>query len=135
MEFHHSSVEPPRKVRAASGAETRALGALVDLRGGMTSPDRFVVIESCHSTWLFVTADRRFCRVVRDDANPSGVPTDWRPYDRLVVEDDTDAFVIFLDASGTRLLRSWRHTSDCDHCDRDLTSEMSLADIHRVTRA
>ena len=119
----------------ASEAETRTLGALVDLGGDAGSADRFVVIESCRSTWLFDTADRRFCRVLRSSSKPSAVPTEWRSYDRLVVEDHTDAFVVFLDASGTRLLRSWRHTADCDHCDRDVTSEMSLEDLRRVTRA
>jgi hypothetical protein len=135
MEFHRGSTMLPKGARVASAADTRALGALVDLGGDAGSADRFVVIESCHSTWLFDTADRRFCRVLRKSSNPAAVPTEWRSYDRLVVEDYTDAFVVFLDASGTRLLRSWRHTADCDHCDRDVTSEMSLGDLRRVTRA
>jgi hypothetical protein len=135
MEFHRGSVQLPEGTRVASEAATRALGALVTQRGDAGSPDRFVVIESCHSTWLFDTADRRFCRVVRNRTHPAGVPTDWRPYDRLVVEDHTDAFVVFLDATGTRLLRSWRHGADCRHCRGDVTAEMSLADLRRVTRA
>jgi len=124
----------PKGARVASGTDTRALGALVGLSGKRASPERFVVIESCHSTWLFDTADRRFCRVARNGGS-AAVVTDWRPYDRLVVEDRTDAFVVFLDASGTRLLRSWRHTAGCEHCDRDVTAEMSLGDLRRVTRA
>ncbi len=125
----------PQGARVASEADTRALGPLVGLGAGPAAPDRFVVIESCHSTWLFDTVDRRFCRVLRNGTHPSAVATDWRSYDRLVVEDHTEAFVVFLDASGTRLLRSWRHTADCDHCDRDVTSEMSLGDLRRATRA
>ncbi len=125
----------PKGARVASAVDTKALSALVDLGDGKASPDRFVVIESCHSTWLFDTADRRFCRVLRNSSFPAAVATEWRSYDRLVVEDRTDAFVVFLDPSGTRLLRSWRHTADCDHCDRDVTAEMSLRDLRRVTRA
>jgi hypothetical protein len=135
MEFHRGSAQPPQATRAASEAATRELAALVAARGDAGSPDRFVVIESCHSTWLFDTADRRFCRVVRNGAHAAGVPTDWRPYDRLVVEDRTEAFVVFLDATGTRLLRSWRHGADCGHCHRDDTAEVSLVDLSRLTRA
>jgi len=96
---------------------------------------RFVVLESCHSTWLFDTADRRFCRVLKGGRVGSAVTTEWRPYDRLVLQDDSDAFVVFLDASGTRLLRSWRHTARCDQCGGDVTAEMSLEDLRRVARA
>ena len=135
MEFHRGSAQLPGRTRVAPDAATRPLGVLVAQRGDAASPDRFVVIESCHSTWLFDTADRRFCRVVRNGTPPAGVPTDWRPYDRLVVDDHTDAFVVFLDATGTRLLRSWRHGEDCGHCHGDVTAEMSLADLRRLTRA
>jgi hypothetical protein len=135
MEFHRGSTQLPEGKRMVSEAATRELGVLVAQRGDAGSPDRFVVIESCHSTWLFDTADRRFCRVVRNGTHPAEVPTDWRSYDRLVVDDHSDAFVVFLDATGTRLLRSWRHGADCEHCHRDVTAEMSLADLRRLTRA
>jgi hypothetical protein len=97
--------------------------------------DRFLVLESCHSTWLFDTVDRRFCRVLKSARQQSSVVTAWRPYDRLVLQDDSDAFVVFLDASGTRLLRSWRHTAHCDQCGGEVTAEMSLEDLRRVARA
>jgi len=135
VEFHRGRTKLPTGARVASAGDTRALGPLVGLSGEAAAIDRFVVIESCHSTWLFDTADRRFCRVLRNSAFPAAVATDWRPYDRLVVEERTDAFVVFLDASGTRLLRSWRHTAGCVHCDRDVTAEMSLGDLRRATRA
>ncbi|MGD0219561.1 MAG: hypothetical protein ABSC73_03740 [Acidimicrobiales bacterium] len=134
MEFHRGRMAPKARP-AASVAAGRALAELVDLGDEAASPERFVVVESCHSTWLFDTVDRRFCRVLRNSAQPSAVASDWRPYDRLVVEDRTGAFVVFLDQLGTRLLRSWRHAADCVHCDRDVTSEMSLGELRRVTRA
>jgi hypothetical protein len=122
---------PPVASEVAGGA----LAEVVDLGDERAAPERFVVVESCHSTWLFDTVDRRFCRVPRNSAQPSAVASDWRLYDRLVVENRTGAFVVFLDRLGTRLLRSWRHTADCVHCDRDVTTEMSLGELRRVTRA
>jgi hypothetical protein len=109
--------------------------SVVAISAAQDDPDRFSVIESCHSTWLFDTVDRRFCRVLRAGEAPSSVATDWRPYDRLVVEDGTDAFIVILDASGTRLLRSWRHSQHCEHCGADNTAELSLEDLRKVARA
>jgi len=98
-------------------------------------PEGFLVLESCHSTWLFDTQEHRFCRVLKGPLIDSSVATGWRDYDRLVLHPDSDAFVVFLDASGTRLLRSWRHTSRCEQCGGNATAEVSLADLRRVARA
>lgn len=95
----------------------------------------FVILESCHSTWLFDPENRRFCRILKVEPAEPSVATDWRPYHRLVVNPGSDAFVVFLDPSGTRLLRSWRHTAHCDQCGGDATAEMSLEDLRRVARA
>jgi hypothetical protein len=97
--------------------------------------DRFLALESCHSTWLFDLEDRRFCRVLKSSALPSAVATDWRPYDRIVVHPSSDAFVVFLDPTGTRLLRSWRHTPNCQRCGSEITEQLSLDELRRVTRA
>jgi len=103
--------------------------------GNASEPDdsRFLVVESCHSTWLFDETDRRFSRIVKGAHEGSAVVTDWRPYDRLVLADDSDAFVVFLDSSGTRLLRSTRHTTHCERCGGEVTTEMSLEDLRRLT--
>jgi len=95
----------------------------------------FTVLETCHSTWLFDPEERRFCRVLKGPRFGASVATQWRPYDHVVLHDDSDAFVVFLDSSGTRLLRSWRHTAHCDQCGGEATAEMSLADLRRVARA
>lgn len=84
---------------------------------------------------MFDTVERRFCRVLKGARLASSVATDWRPYDRLVLQGDSDAFVVFLDPSGTRLLRSWRHTTHCEQCGGEVTAEMSLEDLRRVARA
>ncbi|MCU1491653.1 MAG: hypothetical protein JWM85_3058 [Acidimicrobiaceae bacterium] len=108
---------------------------LLDSVGAVEAPEQFLVLESCHSTWLFDTAEHRFCRVLKGPRIEASVATEWRHYDRLVLHPDSDAFVVFLDASGTRLLRSWRHTAQCDQCGGNATAELSLADLRRVARA
>lgn len=134
MSFPRSVLTSLRE-REESERESTAGGSVVELELASRHPERFIVIESCHSTWLFDTVDRRFCRVLRTSLEPPTVATDWRSYDRLVVEDDTDAFVVFLDPSGSRLLRSWRHGAQCAHCGRDFTGELSLEDLRKVARA
>jgi hypothetical protein len=104
--------------------------------GAVVLPDdRFLALESCHSTWLFDLEDHRFCRVLKNPALPTSVATDWRSYDRLVVHPSSDAFVVFLDESGTKLLRSWRHSSRCERCGGEVTTQLSLDELRRVTRA
>jgi hypothetical protein len=107
---------------------------VLELFGG-EPPEDFLVLESCHSTWLFDRKGHRFCRVLKGPHIDSSVATGWREYDRLVLHPDSDAFVVFLDASGSRLLRSWRHTSRCERCGGNVTAELSLAELRRVARA
>lgn len=104
------------------------------LAAAATAPE-FVVLESCHSTWLFDPVRHRFCRVLKGPRTAASVVTQWRPYDHLLLHPDSDAFVVFLDSSGTRLLRSWRHTAHCDQCGGEVTAELSLEDLRRVARA
>lgn len=136
---HDPDVDVRELVGVSSGQRAgEAIAApILDLFGAVgTEPlEDFLVLESCHSTWLFDTGDRRFCRVLKGPHIGSSVATDWRHYDRLVLHPDSDAFVVFLDASGTRLLRSWRHTSRCEQCGGNVTAELSLADLRRVARA
>jgi hypothetical protein len=95
--------------------------------------EQLLVLESCHSTWLFDGANHRYRRISKGARLSQQVSTDWRAYDRLVLQDDSDAFIVFLDASGSRVLRSWRHGADCDRCGGEVTAEMSLEDLHHLT--
>jgi len=113
----------------------RTLPTAPHLLEAAASAPEFVVLESCHSTWLFDPAEHRFCRVLKGPRIGSSVATQWRAYDHVLVYPDSDAFVVFLDSSGTRLLRSWRHTAHCDQCGGDVTAGLSLADLRRVARA
>ena len=89
------------------------------------------VFESCHSTWVFDAERMRFRRMLRDAAAPASHPvsTEWRPYFGLETDPGGESFTVLLNREGTRLLRSWRHTTDCAQCGAHVTAEMSLDDL------
>jgi len=67
----------------------------------------FLIIESRDSTWVFDEENHRFQRILRDQGRNLEV-SEWRSYDRLITDDTTDAFLVFLDKQGSRMLRSRR---------------------------
>ena len=88
-------------------------------------------IDSCHSRWVFDTERRRFRRILKGLGNQDRMTmTDWRSYDELQLDPDSDAFTVVLNEAGTRMLRSWRHVEgDCPQCGATATEELSVADI------
>jgi hypothetical protein len=89
-----------------------------------------VVFESCHSTWVFDTEHKRFRRILRGiEVHDRAVVTEWRPYFGLEVPDDSEAFTVLLNAGGSRMIRSWRHTGNCQQCGGFATAEISLDDL------
>ncbi len=92
-------------------------------------PEPTMVLESCHSTWLFDETNMRFLRIVKDDSQVGGVATTWQPYFELDLDDDSESFVVWLNETGSRRLRSWRHRAHCDACGGEITSELDLAAI------
>jgi len=91
-----------------------------------------LMFESCHSTWLFDTHNRRFCRALKGvTAGEHPITTQWRPYYGLVVDPVSEAFTVLLDPAGTRLLRSWRHTDDCSQCGGHVMSNLSIDEVRR----
>lgn len=87
------------------------------------------VVESCHSTWIFDFQNHRFRRVVKGPAIiTKALSTTWRSFDHVMFDSESGAFLIFLDALGTRVLRSRRHNANCDRCG-EITSEISLDDL------
>lgn len=89
-----------------------------------------LVFESCHSTWLFDTERMRFRRILKGlESGPRHVATDWRPYFGLEVDPHGEYFSVLLNQEGSRLLRSWRHTSECTECGENVTAELSLDDL------
>jgi len=58
--------------------------------------------------------------------------TDWRPPHRLEPCQDSESLVVVLHRSGTRMLRSWRHTgTESALCGNSGTAELSLGGIAR----
>lgn len=89
-----------------------------------------VVFESCNSTWVFDTEGMRYRRVLKGIAVADmPVATHWRSYFGVEVNEDSEAFTVLLNPEGTRLIRSWRHTSDCTQCGEHATAELSLEEL------
>ena len=94
-----------------------------------------VVLESCHSIWLFDTDHMSFLRVLMQHAAGRHLAaTSWRPYFGLEMVPHSESFVVILNAEGTRLLRSWRHTTHCAQCGGHATSEVSIEELRRLAR-
>jgi hypothetical protein len=88
------------------------------------------VFESCNSTWVFDGEHMRFRRILKGiEVDSRAVVTEWRSFYGLEVADDSESFTVLLNPEGTRLIRSWRHTGDCDQCGGHVTAELSLEDV------
>jgi hypothetical protein len=102
----------------------------------LTGKGDYLVLDSCHSTWLFDESGHRFRRVLKGlDVDPSLAATDWRTYERLELSEGSEAFVVVLNAAGTRRIRSWRHVDGCEQCEGEPTTELSLEDLRRLSRS
>jgi hypothetical protein len=89
-----------------------------------------LVIESCHATWIFDPDAMRFRRILKGvELEGQTVATQWRPFYGLELRADSGVFTVRLNASGTRLIQSWRHTHDCTQCAGHITAELSLQEI------
>jgi hypothetical protein len=97
----------------------------------MTTMDSgLATIESCHSTWVFDLTRMRYRRVLKGtDVGGQPVATGWRTYERLDADPGSETFTVVLNAAGTRLITSWRHTEACMQCGTHMTSELSLAQL------
>lgn len=93
-----------------------------------------ITIDSCHSRWIFDTKHRRFFRIHKGLGHGTeSARTEWRSYFELDLNPYSDSFVVTLNESGTRMLRSWRHMGAvCSQCGAGGTAELSLDDIVRV---
>ena len=92
-----------------------------------------IILESCHSTWVFDSDRMQFCRILKGIKIASrSVSTEWRPYWRLELDPKTEAFSVYFNASRTRLIRSWRHLQNCAQCGGNGTTELTLDDIQHA---
>ena len=93
-----------------------------------------LVLESCHSTWLFDAKRMRFRRVLKGlDLDARAASTAWRPYFGLELDPVSESFVVMLNPEGTRLLRSWRHVDHCSQCGGEATAELSVEELKKVS--
>lgn len=88
----------------------------------------YTTVDSCHSRWIFDTERLRYRRVPKGPGLEQLMAvTEWRPYHELLIDEDSDSFVVVLNAAGTRMLRSWRHTrAVCPQCGTARTEELSV---------
>jgi len=95
-----------------------------------------LVLESCHSTWLFDVERMRFRRILKGiDVDSHQASTGWRSYYGLDIDPVSESFVVRLNPEGTRLLRSWRHVERCAQCGGEATGELSVEDLRSAARA
>ena len=100
----------------------------------VTPADGPLVLESCHSTWLFDTEHMRFRRILKGlDLDARNASTAWRLYFGLELDPLSESFVVLLNPEGTRLLRSWRHVDRCPQCGGDETAELSVEELRSAT--
>jgi hypothetical protein len=96
-------------------------------------PLDFIVLDSCHSTWIFDPGSLEFCRILKGiKVGNRPVATEWRSYWQLELDTEAESFTVYLNEARTRLIRSWRHTKNCSQCGRCQTTEPSLDEIHRT---
>lgn len=116
-----------RASRRTAWRATRPGGPAVTSRGAASPP---LVIESCHSTWVFDEARRRFRRVLKGlDLDARHASTEWRSYHSFQLDEVTGRFVVILNDSGNRVIRSRRHDAGCTDCGGDVTRELSLDEL------
>ena len=66
-----------------------------------------VILESCHSTWIFDSEQKKFCRMLKGiEVTDRPVTTEWRPYWDLLLDPQTETFTVYLNAAHTRQIRS-----------------------------
>ncbi len=91
-----------------------------------------IIIESCHSNWVFDVERGLFRRVLKEiGGSAHDVVTPWLDYYGLELDPHSESFVVLLNREGTKLLSSWRHVTDCVQCGGHATAELSLGDIGR----
>jgi hypothetical protein len=125
------TIPPTSPVTASWGYWTSA--NLAHASEGDVRPMDAIVLNSCHCTWIFDPYLLQFCRILKGiEVAGRSVCTAWRPYWQLELDPEAECFSVYLNASRTRLVRSWRHTENCAQCGGRGATEFSLEDIQRV---
>jgi hypothetical protein len=113
-----------------SGADGALPTTLADPCKDCVQPLDVIILESCHSTWIFDPCQLKFCRILKGiEVGSRSVATEWRSYWQVQPDIETDGFTVYLNEARTRLIRSWRHTENCEVCGGYETTELSLDQI------
>lgn len=92
-----------------------------------------IVLESCHSTWIFDSRQLRFCRILRGiQVRHRRISTEWRTYWDLEIDPDAPSFTVYLNEAKTRFIRSSGLSQDGVERGGYKTAELSLEDIDRA---
>jgi len=95
-----------------------------------------MIVESCHSTWIFDAERMRFRRVLKDvTVGFRPVATGWRPYSQLQFDPLGETFTVLLTPDGSRRIRTRHHAYPCRDCGNPATSEFSLEEIRDCVSA
>ncbi len=91
--------------------------------------ERFEQIESCNSLWIFDTEEKRFLRLPRTGPRPTSISMypdgTWESYKTLTIDPVGGEFIVRLNESGSRMLRSQRHGNPCPLCVEEPGSQMT----------
>jgi hypothetical protein len=125
----------PPTTPTTQGQTNRPFAAPTQNSGAELRLQDFMILESCHSTWVFDPVRMQFCRILKGiEVAGRSVSTAWRPYWQLELDPEMEAFSVYLNAHRTRLIRSWRHTPNCGQCSGRETSELSSSDLPRIVQ-
>jgi hypothetical protein len=128
-----TTIARPRSSSNTPSHEDRPSGTPVDPYDAGARLLDVIVLESCHCTWIFDSPRRRFCRILKGiEVKGGSVTTAWRPYWRVQLDPESEGFIIYLNEARTRLIRSWRHTKNCDQCGGCEATEVSIQAIERT---
>lgn len=96
--------------------------------------------ESCNTSWCFDAVNHRFKRIPRPLSRQATFSdfsiAAWEEYFELTFSQGSDEFTVMLNESGSKVLRSWRHSENCSHCFKDTatysTEEISLSGLNNL---
>ena len=91
-----------------------------------------IVLDSCHSIWIFDTDRMRYCRILKGvEFSHRCVTTEWRAYWHLKMDNQAGTFIVYLRADRSRVIRWWLHSDDCRQCSGNETAELLIEDVRR----
>jgi hypothetical protein len=94
-------------------------------------PSTPFLIDSCHNTWEFDPERNRYRRHIKSPGRFSPAASAWATYWGVIFDEDSESFVVLLNESGTRILRSYSHSPGCSACADQHTEQLDLSAIRR----